>query len=291
MNKMVDAGALSLRAQVGAPEPFVWIDAQGTRLAAMRRGRGTPVICLHAIAHGARDFEAFAERVGDSFEVIAIDWPGQGRSPSDGEKPSAAHYETVLAAAVAALGLDRAILIGNSIGGAAALRFAAAHPESVRALVLCDAGGLLAVTPFLRFLIRRFVAFFRAGEKGRRWFRPAFRFYYHRVLREPAAAAQRDRIIASGYEIAPLLRQAWQGFADKSTDIRHLAPRVACPVWFAWARSDSTIPWSSAKDTAKRFRDWRVTFFRGGHAVFLEDPDRFASEFRAFVAKAVPSGR
>lgn len=287
MNKMLDAAAVSLRAQVGAPEPVSWIDAQGVRLAAMRRGKGVPVVCLHAIAHGARDFEAFAARVSDGFEVIALDWPGQGRSPWDGERPSAAHYESVLARALSALALDRPILVGNSIGGAAALRYAAGRPDAVRALVLCDSGGLGAVSPFVRFLIGRFVAFFRAGERGRRWFGPAFRFYYNGVLRERAAAAQRERIIASGYEIAALLRQAWESFAEPDADISHLAPSVRCPVWFAWAKDDRIIPWSSAKAAAKRFRDFRVTLFRGGHAAFLEDPDHFAAEFRAFVAKAV----
>src|SRR5579864_8866039 len=82
----------NFRAAVGAQEPVTWIDAGGTRLAAMRRGNGKPVLCLHAIGHGARDFEPLANLVGDAFEIIALDWPGQGLSPADDKTPTAVRY-------------------------------------------------------------------------------------------------------------------------------------------------------------------------------------------------------
>lgn len=273
----------NFRAAVGAQEPVTWIDADGTRLAVMRRGKGKPVLCLHAIGHGARDFEPLGNLVGDTFEIIALDWPGQGLSPFDGKVPSAAHYETLLKPTMDALKLDRAILIGNSIGGAAALRLAANAPERVAALVLCDTGGLVALTVFLRFVLRKKAAFFAAGERHAKWFAGAFRFYYRRIVL-PRGRAQGERIIASGPEIAGLLRQAWGiGFARPHADIRWLVPRVQCPVFVAWAKSDRVIVWSLCAKAARQFRDVRIEFFRGGHAAFLEDAERFARAFRQFA--------
>jgi 4,5:9,10-diseco-3-hydroxy-5,9,17-trioxoandrosta-1(10),2-diene-4-oate hydrolase len=272
----------NFRAAVGAPEPVTWIDAGGTRLAAMRRGKGKPVLCLHAIGHGARDFEPLTNLIGDTFEIVALDWPGQGLSPADDRTPTAAHYETLLKAAMDDLKLDRAILIGNSIGGAAALRLAAAAPERVAALVLCDTGGLVALTPATRFVVLKGAAFFAAGERRARWFARAFRFYY-RWMVLPRAPAQTERIIASGYEIAGVLRQAWEGFAQTDADIRELAQRVRCPVFVAWAKSDRVILWSLRAKAVRRFPDVRIQFFRGGHAAFLEDAERFARAFRQFA--------
>ena len=125
---------------LGAQEPVTFIDANGVRLAAMRRGRGQPIVCLHAIAHGARDFEELAARVGDAFEIIALDWPGHGLSPHDGHAPDAAHYGDVLSAALDALQLEKPVLLGCSIGGAAALRVAAGRPEKIAGLVLRKCG-------------------------------------------------------------------------------------------------------------------------------------------------------
>jgi pimeloyl-ACP methyl ester carboxylesterase len=270
----------SLRAAVGAQEPITWI----SKLAATRRGCGPTVLCLHAIGHGARDFEPLAARIGARFEVIALDWPGQGRSPPDGVPASAAHYETLVGQAMDALGLDAAILVGNSIGGAAALRFAARNPTRVRGLVLCDSGGLFAVKKTAAVIIRGLAAFFGAGERGRRWFGPLFRLYYNRVLIAPASFAQRDRIVASAYEIAAPLRQAWESFAQPDADIRALAEDIACPVWFAWAKNDAILPFKAVAPMVPRFRKARVTQYEGAHAPFLEDPDRFAEGFEAFAA-------
>jgi len=64
-----------------AHEAVVEID--GVRLAVTREGRGPPVVCLHAIGHDGGDFEAFAEAMKARFEIIRIDWPGQGRSGPD----------------------------------------------------------------------------------------------------------------------------------------------------------------------------------------------------------------
>jgi 4,5:9,10-diseco-3-hydroxy-5,9,17-trioxoandrosta-1(10),2-diene-4-oate hydrolase len=277
------------RQAVGAPEPVTWIDAAGTRLAVMRRGRGTPVVCLHAIGHGARDFEALADRIGEDFEIVAIDWPGQGRSPP-GIAPSAANYAALALAALDALGIERAVLIGNSIGGAAALRVAACHQDRVIALVLCNSGGLAEISAFVHFVIRRFVAFFRAGEEAKGWFGPAFDLYYRSVLPARPARAQRERIISSAYEIAGVLRQAWETFSQPDADLRNLVAQVECPVWIAWARSDRIIAWSRCKRSVRGFRNHTVTFFRGGHAAFLEDPDRFAKAFRKFMSRVEPDG-
>lgn len=271
-----------LRAAVGAQAPVTWIETDGLHLAAMRRGRGTAVLCLHAIGHGARDFEDLAARVGDHVEIVALDWPGQGLSRADGVAPSAEHYERMALRALDALQIERAIVIGNSIGGAAALRLAARAPERVAALVLCNAGGLAPINALARFVIGRMVAFFRAGERHAPWFPRAFSLYYRRLVL-PRAPEQSARIAASGYEIAPLLRQAWEGFAKSDADIRRLAEQVRCPVFLAWAKSDRIIAWSRSRNAAQRFRDRRIELFRGGHAAFLEDPGRFARSFRLFL--------
>ena len=278
---MPQHSAMQFRAAVGAQEPMSWIEVNGAKLAVMRRGQGTPVICLHAIGHGARDFETLAVFLSDSFEIIALDWPAQGSSQDDGRAPTAANYELTLEAALDALHLERVILLGNSIGGATALRLAANRPERVEALVLCNAGGLLKITPFVRFLIRRHVAFFRAGERHAQWFSRFFGFYYRRMIL-PRANAQAERIIASCYEIAGVLRQAWEGFAKPDADIRALVSRVKCPVFVAWAKSDYGNVLLTRK-AARRFGDLRIEFFRGGHAAFLEDTERFARAFRQFA--------
>lgn len=268
---------------LGAQTPFELVDAGGALLAIMRRGTGTPLVCLHAIAHGARDFELLADKVGDGFEVIAVDWPGHGHSPHDGKPPSAEHYGEVLLQLLDALKLEKPILLGNSIGGAAALQVAARR--DLGGLVLCNAGGLRKVDGVTRFAIARMVGFFRAGELGKKWFGRAYRFYYTRLVLPLAPRAHRERIIAAGYEMAPLLRQAWESFARDDADTRELVAKVNCPILFAWAKSDRIIPWSASKRAALTAKNGTVALLKGGHSAFVEDADAFAARLKAWFEK------
>jgi pimeloyl-ACP methyl ester carboxylesterase len=271
------------REMIGVPADANTVEACGIRLAVHREGSGIPVVCLHAIAHGGGDFESFAAAIKDSFEIIRVDWPGQGRSGPDLQPARPARYAELLGEVLDQLGIRAPIVIGNSIGGAAAIHYASRHP--VRALVLCDTGGLIEVNRTARFFCGAFARFFAAGERGAWWFKPALCAYYRFiVLPSPAAAPQRERIIESGYEQSATMRSAWEGFGQPAADIRDMACSIPVPVWFAWACRDRVIPLSACMPTIRRMKNASVTEFDAGHAAFLEQPEKFAREFRRFVA-------
>ena len=123
-----------------------------------------------------------------------------GRSGPDTRPASAERYAELVAATLDELGLERPLLIGNSIGGATAILVATARP--VAGVVLCDSGGFVRVDATVRRICSIMAAFFAAGEARAWWFGPAFALYYRVVLPSPAAHAQRARIIAGAYDTA-----------------------------------------------------------------------------------------
>lgn len=260
-----------------------------TRLMARIWGAGDEsVLCLHATGHSGADFGAMAERIAPRFRVIALDWPGQGGSPPDGCAPRAQHYASLTLRACEALGLVRPIVIGNSIGGAAAIIAAAHAPQQFAGLVLCNPGGLAPVDAPARLAIAAMAAFFDAGARGAAWYPAAFRAYYrHVVLPAGPARARRGEIIAEATALAPLLADAWRGFGEPQADLRALAARLGVPVWCAWAKSDPLVAWGRSKAAVRTIPDVDWTLLRGGHAAFLEDPDRFAAQF---LARTAPAG-
>lgn len=255
----------------------------GVSLAVDRIGRGAPVVCLSAVGHDAGDFDGLAQRLGDRFEFIRIEWPGHGRSDPDHLPASPDRYAQLIQGVLASLDLSAPVIIGNSIGGAVAIRYAANHP--VRGLVLCDSGGLVPVDRTVRRFCTLFESFFAAGERGAAWFGPAFALYYSLVLPAPAARVQRRKIIAKGRALAPILRQAWASFGRPEADVRDLAAGLRIPIWAAWARRDHTIPVSLCRPALARLQDCSLTLFKGGHTPFLEQPDAFAEAFEAFMAR------
>ena len=277
------------RVELGAGRPGEGagreVVVDGVRLAYDDEGTGPALVCLHAIGHGARDFERLRARLSPRYRVIALDWPGQGRSGDDRTPASAARYADLLAGFVHALRLDEWVVLGNSIGGAAAIQFAAKHVRETRAVVLVDPGGLDEVGALARFVTGRMAAFFAAGARGARWFPWAFRRYYGLVLPGPAARAQRERIIAAAPEIAPILVQAWRSFGQPSADSRALAASLSCPVLVAWAKQDRIIQLGRNRPAIARIAHARLELFPGGHSPFLECPDEFERSLEAFLAE------
>ncbi len=273
------------RYEIGAAEGSLWVEVCGVDIAYERWGRGLPVICLHAIGHGARDFENLAELVGKECEIIALDWPGQGRSGPDAEPASAERYAALLEGFVDALGLERFVLYGNSIGGATAILYADRYPEKVRGLVLSNPGGLAPVDGFARFAIGRMVAFFQAGVDRKRWFTPAFKLYYGRVLPRRAAKAQRKRIFDARFEIAQPLVDAWRSFVTPEADIRAAAARLKVPVLYAWANKDQIVPLKKSRAAVEATPNHELVTFRAGHMPALETPKPFAKVLRRFLSQ------
>ena len=273
---------MACRQACGVPADAPTVLCDGVNLAVSREGSGPAVVCLHAIGHGGGDYAAFAAALKQRVEVIRVDWPGQGRSGDDHQPPSAQRYAELLVSLLDQLNVVNPVLVGNSIGAAAALIYASRRP--VRALVLCDAGGLVPVNGMVRTASFLFSRFFSAGERGAGWFARAYAFYYrYVVLPAPAAAQQRQRIIAAGPECARLLRMAWQGFARPQADLRKLAAQLQVPVWCVWGRADRVIPLWLCRPAIARMPQASLSTFAGGHSAFIEQPDWFAAEFNRFL--------
>jgi pimeloyl-ACP methyl ester carboxylesterase len=265
------------------PRSTTRIVADGVSLACHRIGRGVPIVCLSAIGHDCHDFDALAARLSDRFELVCIEWPGHGDSGEDRQSVSASRYAELLVAALDQLQLDGPILLGNSIGGTASILYASRRP--VRGVVLCSSGGLVEITPNVARICRVYERFFAAGERGAWWFAPAIRLYYRMVLTQPAATAQRRRIIAGAPTRARLFREAWASFGAANADIRDVASALVVPVWVAWADKDRTIPLKYCLPAIRRLKHATVNTFKAGHAPFLEQPDAFTDSFLQFVSR------
>ena len=125
-------------------------------------GEGTPLLCLHTAGSDGRQYRGLMNdaRVTSRHRVIAFDMPWHGKSsPPSGwheeeyQLTSAQYVEMVLTV-MAALELDKPILIGCSIGGRIALHLALEHPERFRAIIGLQSGAHVDPYYDLNFLHR-----------------------------------------------------------------------------------------------------------------------------------------
>jgi pimeloyl-ACP methyl ester carboxylesterase len=100
---------------------------------------GVPVIFLHGVTDSWRSFELLFAHLPRSFRAIALSQRGHGDSDRPEAGYRAKNFSEDLAAFMDALGLERAVIVGHSMGTQGAQRFAIDHPERLLALMLIGA--------------------------------------------------------------------------------------------------------------------------------------------------------
>jgi 4,5:9,10-diseco-3-hydroxy-5,9,17-trioxoandrosta-1(10),2-diene-4-oate hydrolase len=245
-----------------------------------------PVVMLHGGGPGASglsnfrgNLPAFAER----FRTLVVDQPGYGKSD---KPPVTGNYFTFAADALAGLldelGIGRAHLVGNSLGGGTAVRFALDHPERAGRLVLMGPGGLSlnVFAPDPTEGVRRLTEFAAppgpSREKMAAFLRTLVfdqRLVTDELIGERYAAACDPQALAA-------MASMGASFFDKDTFEDGLlwreAHRLRHRVLLVWGREDRVNPVDGALVALKLIRRAQLHVFGGcGHWVQLEKFDEF----------------
>lgn len=106
-------------------------------------GQKMPIFCVHGISASCRCWDVMAEALAPEYLVLALDLRGRGLS----EKPPAGYsirnHCRDIGAVFEHQGIERAVILGHSLGALIGLAFAARYPERVDRLILVDGGGKL----------------------------------------------------------------------------------------------------------------------------------------------------
>jgi pimeloyl-ACP methyl ester carboxylesterase len=126
-------------------------------------GRGEPVVLMHGFTQSLDEWRGVADRLAADYRVVAFDWRGAGRS---GKLDDPARYGDAMLADVASLldhlGVERAHVVGHSMGARGAAAFAVRYPDRVRSLVL--AAGPFEDAAATAALFAPWIAGLEAGE-------------------------------------------------------------------------------------------------------------------------------
>ncbi len=251
------------------------------RVAYRELGSGPTVLLLHATLHDRHDFDPIVETLARRYRTIAVDWPGHGDSdPVDATmEPGAPLFADVLEDVVDGLGLTRAVLIGNSVGGFAAARLAINRPECVAGLILVNSGGFVPWNPLSRMFCRVLgtPAVFRRAA-------PLFVRGYMKAKtdsdREISERAIETAKTAAGTRTGTAL---WRSFATPEHDLRSRAAGLTVPTLIVWGKKDIAIPLSAGRATHDAIRGSRLEILDTGHVVFSSDPQGFLAVADPFL--------
>jgi pimeloyl-ACP methyl ester carboxylesterase len=127
------------------------IELHGRRVIYRVAGSGPPVVLIHGMLNSSSHWRSVALSLASDYTVIAPDLIGHGDSAAPRGDYSLGAHAASIRDLLAAIGVDRATIVGHSLGGGVAMQFFYQFPQRVERLVLISSGGLgREVTPSLR---------------------------------------------------------------------------------------------------------------------------------------------
>lgn len=250
---------------------------------ARSRGSVPAIVMVHGFGGHTFSFRYQLDEFGKEYRCVALDLKGFGYSQrTEGDHSLSAQARLVLRF-MDLTGIERATLIGHSMGGEVVMRVAAMAPERVDRLVLAasvtgDRTPLAPRSPLAKFFLPAMLRLVGLTA-WRRMFYDSSQVDLQAIRKaylEPA------RILGSGNTV-------WQMWGDRKRDARIDFARITMPVLILWAERERVIPAASLalRRLKKHFPQAEVvTVPRTGHLLLEENPTEANAAIRRFLEGA-----
>jgi pimeloyl-ACP methyl ester carboxylesterase len=252
-------------------------------------GRET-VVYVHGFLSSSATWKRVLTTASAGRPATAVDLPGAGFS----DRPWPYDYTAGAQALhlwkyLDARGIDRVVLVGNSLGGAVALIAAAAKPERVAALVLVDGAAPGLAVPWQFRLMRAPIG----GEiEMELLFKPVMEWMLrHRVYADPNRVT--SETVSDWWDPIPVpgtRRAALAAIRSSAAGYEDVAERITAPTLVVWGERDRMLPVAEGKRISQDIRNAKFVALAGvGHCPEEESPREFSDAVGAFLRGSLPA--
>ena len=267
-------------------ESLTTVAVDGAQIVCRRVGKGQPLLILNGFAATSADWDpCFIDRLASSHELILLDNRGIGSSTDDGQPFDIEKLADDAAHVIESLGIERASVMGWSMGGFIAQAFAVKYAECVNKLVLLstDPGGIEADLASSGVWSELLDASGTPNEQARRMLFLLFpadiaESFYRQFGDIVAAARARLSVELLNRQVAAM--DAWHrnGMTSKLRELR-------VPVLIATGTDDIVIPASNALKLLNTIPGaWLAQFPHGGHAFIAQYPQALGDLITSFLS-------
>ena len=283
------------------PDTEGFIERGGVKVGYEVFGAGEPAILLltsWAIVH-ARQWKAQVPYLARHFRVITVEGRGNGRAdrPGTAEAYRDREYVDDAIAVLDATGVDRAVVVGLSVGGRHALQLAAWYPERAAGVVAIGAALPWPLPPGFDETRDTYEGW---GKANRHFWQADYRgwveFFMSQVFTEPHSTKPHEDGVAWGLDTTAdtLLLTVPAVGEPAAADAEAICRQVRCPVLIVHGDQDGIVPYDIGVALARWTGGQMVTIHGGGHAPTLRDPVQVNLLIRNFaesVGHGVPASR
>lgn len=275
------------------------VDLHGHRAVYREAGSGPTVVLIHGMINSSRHWEDVALRLAESHRVVAPDLIGHGDSATPRGDYSLGAHAASIRDLLATIGVERATIVGHSLGGGVAMQFFYQFPQRTERLVLISSGGLGAeVSPLLRgaalpgaatllrIATRRALVTGLAAAGARMKAAGRSQGVYleavARALRPLQEAGSRRAFLETLRAVIDI-----HGQRVSARDRLYLLGEM--PTLIVWGGRDRTIPIAHGRAAHEAIPHSRFeTLPRAAHFPPLEDPEGLATVLADFLATTTP---
>ncbi len=236
-----------------------------------RTGNGQTLLFLHGWGANLESFNCISEPLAAHYEVIALDFPGFGKSTEPKSPWQLDDYTQMTLSFINELNLKNVHLIGHSFGGRVSIKLSQMMTPT-KIMLLNSAGIKPKRNSLYYFKVYGYKAFKTIASL------PLLSW----VLKEPLEA-YRELHSSSDYKMAtPIMKQTLTKVVNE--DLTPLLSKISVPVLLIWGDQDTSTPVEDAKKMAARIPDSGLVIFEGaGHFSYLEQPDRTLTILKSFI--------
>ena len=223
-------------------------------------GEGEPIVLVHGLSGSTRWWSRNVSDIAERYRIYLVDLPGFGKMRRLRRRFVLAETTSWLSEWMDAVGLERAHLVGHSMGGYVCLRLAASKPATVRRLVLVAPAGV----PTGRSMVGHLGPLLGAVRYAKPSFLPV--------------------LVRDALRMGPAT--LWRAARDLlAEDVREDLRRVEAPTLLVWGRRDPLVPAAVGDLLRDEIPDSRlVVLERAAHVPMFDRPEGFDAALLAFLA-------
>ena len=254
-------------------------DSQGVRIAYDVHGDGDPLLLIMGLGYGRWGWDPVVGPLAERFRVITLDNRGYGESDIPPGPYTASQLAGDTLAVLDAAGVDRAHVVGGSLGGAVAQELALRHAERVEKLILmATMSGVSNMHPIPAQTMQLMMEAPTLDPAV------AVRRYVENALEPEPEPALVDRIVAIRTEKPPD-PAGWAAQAGiwATFDAWDELPRIEAPTLVVQGEGDVVVDPRNAALLAERIPHAELRMVAGGHLFFWNRPDTLVSLLTEFL--------
>jgi pimeloyl-ACP methyl ester carboxylesterase len=276
------------------------VDLHGHRAVYRTAGSGPNLVLIHGMINSSRHWEAVATRLAGSYRVIAPDLIGHGEAATPRGDYSLGAHAASIRDLLTTIGVERATIVGHSLGGGVAMQFFYQFPQRTERLALISSGGLgHEVSPLLRgaalpgsaTLLKLAAhpqlvgALAGAGKRLRR--RGNSTGVYLQAVARALGPLQED---GSRQAFLQTLRAVIDVHGQRVSACDRLYLLGEMPTLIVWGERDRTIPVEHGIEARRSIPNCRFeTLPKAAHFPNLEDPEGLGAVLGDWIATTAPA--